>query len=362
MRRVRGLAFFVFISLACVPTFAQVFQNDGSTPDTALANNGVRRNRYSMTGDVRSAPNDAPFVRVQVNIRSDDGQTFLATMTDDQGRFSFDNLYRGNYSVSVSIAGFQFVEERVAVENGPVLGVQLRPRSSTADSDAAEGSRSAISAHELTAPGKAREGMAKAMTLLYQKFDFQGAIRQFQKAIKEFPDYYEAYAQMGMAYMDLKDAANAETALRKSVALSGEKYPLPYIFMASLFTANQRFSDAEPMARKALDLDPNSWQAYSELTHALSGLNRLPEAAESAETAIKLDPQEPELYLMLINIENKMRNYPAMLDTMDAYLKLAPNGRAAEQVRTVRTQVLQAMGKIPAATPQGPATDSDNKP
>ncbi len=360
MRRLRGPAILIITLLFCVPTFAQVFQNDGNTPDTALATNGVRRNRYSMTGDggIADAANSAPLAKVQVTIRSDDGQTFLATLTDERGRFSFDQLPRSNYTVSVSVLGFQPADERVNIDNGPAVGVQIRPYSNTpTDSDS---SRPAISAHELTVPLKARDDLAKGEVLLYEKADSAGAIKQLEKAIKEFPGYYEAYALLGVAYVQAKDADKAETALRKSMELSDQKYPRAFVYLASVFSDNKRFADAEPLARRGIELDANSWQGYHELTRALAGENRLPDAEDAAQTAVKLAPDEPELYLTLINIEGKLPNYRAMLANINAYLKVAPDGHAAEQIRTMRTQVQQALAK----TQSSPRTQapSDAKP
>ncbi len=196
--------------------------------------------------------------------------------------------------------------------------------------------------------------------LLYDKADFSGAIKQFEKAIKEFPDYYEAYAQLGVAYVRMKDAGKAETALRKSIELSDEKYSRAFVYLATVFSDNQRFAEAEPLVRKGIELDTNSWQGYPELTRALAGQNKLLDAEQAAQTAVKLDPDEPELYLTLINIEVKLPKYRAVLSNIDAYLKLAPDGRAAEQIRTMRTQVQQALAKGPSSPRT--QTPDDNKP
>ena len=38
--------------------------------------------------------------------------------------------------------------------------------------------------------------MTKGVGLLYQKGDYPGSVKQFQRAIAAYPDFYEAYAQM----------------------------------------------------------------------------------------------------------------------------------------------------------------------
>jgi len=65
------------------------------------------------------------------------------------------------------------------------------------------------------------------MTLIYLKSDYRGAITQFQLAIRDFPTYYEAYAEEGGAYYQLQEADHAEEALRKSVELSSGSMRMP---------------------------------------------------------------------------------------------------------------------------------------
>ncbi len=318
MRRLRGPALFAITLLSCAPTFAQVFQNDGNTPDTALATNGVRRNRYSTE---RRRVERSPIARLWRRSRSQ----FEATTAKPSLRH-VDRRNRPFLSAfgpaaqnpttpsSVSVhPGFEPAEERVDIQNGPALGVQIRPHSTTTPIDSPDSSRAAISAHELAAPAKARDDLAKGEMLLYDKADFPGAIKQFEKAIKEFPGYYEAYAQLGVAYVRMKDAGKAEIALRKSIELSEEKYSRAFVYLATVFSDNQRFAEAEPLVRKGIELDTNSWQGYHELTRALAGQNKLLDAEQAALTAVKLDPDEPELYLTLINIEVKLPNYRAVL-------------------------------------------------
>lgn len=345
MRRLLlSLALAGAIFLVCFPVAAQIFQDDGNSSDTPLVLDGSRRNRFSVSGEVLDAASGQPLQKLQVTIRSDGGGTFYAALTDEHGRFSFVDLTRGTYTVSATLPGYLLGDEHVEVTSGPVLGVLLK-LDKIAKDDAEAGST--VSAHELKAPSKAREEVAKGEKLLFDKGDPQGSIRQLQKAIKEFPGYYEAYTLMGIAYSELKDTANAETTLRKAVELSDGKYPRAYLYLAKLYSDNRRYADAEPIARKALDLDANYWQADSELSRALVGQNQLAEAEKITQAALTLQPSEPELYVALINIHAKIPNYPALLLDTDMYLKLAPDGRAAPQIRAMRDQVRQALSKAP---------------
>jgi len=88
-------------------------------------------------------------------------------------------------------------------------------------------SSATISAHELSIPHKAHDEYEKGLSLIYSKSDYKGGVIQFQRAIKDFPNFYEAYAQEGSAYTFLGQMGPAEEAMRKSIALSSGQYSEP---------------------------------------------------------------------------------------------------------------------------------------
>ena len=173
--------------------------------------------------------------------------------------------------------------------------------------------------------------------------------------MQAYPDFYEAYAQMGVAYVNLKDNTGAETALRKSYDLSGGKYISACFLLAKLLSFSQRFAEAEPIARRGVEVDPNSWQANEELGRALVGLNRFQDAEQYALNADKEKPDQPAIQLLLADIHSHVRNYPALLDNLNAYLKLAPTGAQADKVRQARDQLQQQLANAQAAA--APKTD-----
>ena len=197
--------------------------------------------------------------------------------------------------------------------------------------------------------------MQKGLAKLNGKPDYQGSIKDFERAIQEYPDYHEAYAQMGVAYLHLGNNTNSEQALRKSLELSKNQDVDALIWLATLLSNGDKYAEAEPLARKAVDLNPNSWQANSELARALLGLNRFEEAEKNAQAAVKLRPDNPLLYLIEANIHEQLQDGPALLDDLNNYLKLAPNGPFAGQVRQQKEQVQQELGNAqgtPATSPE----------
>jgi tetratricopeptide (TPR) repeat protein len=291
---------------------------------------------------------------IKVDLRAFTGGTVATAFTSGNGGFTFNNVPGGTYELVVEQMGYQAAHQEVEVQ-GTMAGlmIELRPVSR---SNSASSTSPMVSKRELSIPRKAHDDMQKGVALLFGKSDYQGSIKQFERATQEYPDYYEAYTDMGVAYMNLGEAANSERALRKAIDLSEQRYEDALFWLASLLTNGQRFADAEPLARKGVELDANSWQANSELARALLGLGRASEAEASALAAIKLRPDNANLHLVLANIHGELQNDPALLDDLNAYLKLAPKGQFADQARKQRDEIQQELQKTQASpsTPPGP--------
>jgi Flp pilus assembly protein TadD len=290
-----------------------------------------------LGGVVSDADSHARLDGVRLELNSTQGPSLGTFLSADGGTFYFPNLYAGTYTLVADKSGYQPVTEQVVLLNDErAFQVELRR---TADANSK--GPNTVSARELSIPHKAHDQMQKGLALLYGKSDYQGSLKPFEEATREYPEYYEAYAQMGVAYMKLADPANSEKAFQKSVEVSHEKYQDGYLGLAELSLNGHRFADAETSARKAVEIDPNSWRAQSQLARALVELHRASEAEPSALTAVKLKADNPTLYLVLANIHMQLQNDRAQLDDLNNYLKLAPAGSFAEQARQQRDQLQQ---------------------
>jgi tetratricopeptide (TPR) repeat protein len=248
--------------------------------------------------------------------------------------------------------GYLFTHQQVQIQ-GNTFGLTLEVRGMPTASAVPTGSPT-VSKRELSIPHNAHDSMQKGLTLLYGKADYKGSIKQFERATQGYPDYYEAYTEMGVAYMNLGDVVNSERVLRKALDLSDAHYVSTLFWLASLLSNSQRFADAEPLARKGVELDANSWQANSELARALLGLGRAPEAETSALAAIRLRPDNANLHLVMANIHTELQNNPALLDDLNAYLKLAPTGPFAGQARKQRDEIQQELQNTQTTPPTPP--------
>jgi hypothetical protein len=296
---------------------------------------------YSIAGIVRDDSDQHTMESVRVELKEATGTPINSTFTRGDGEFEFSGVANGDYTIEIIVRDYEPFHEKVTIEHSERRGLALFLRRPTSLGSAK--SSATISAHELSVPHKAQDEYEKGLSLIYSKSDYQGGIVQFQRATKDFPNFYEAYAQEGSAYTLLGEMGPAEEAMRKSVALSSGQYSEALLLLAGLLNNTKRFSEAEALSRQGVALDASSWHGHFELARALSALKRPEEAEKSALQARDLTPDNSAVYLILANIHIQLRNYPALLKDLDSYLKFSPAGPEADQARKTRDDLQATM-------------------
>jgi Flp pilus assembly protein TadD len=337
----------------CAPLAAQ----DSPLSSPSIPTGRGRLARYSIRGTLRDAASTRHIEGIKVELRQLGGATVVTVLTGASGDFTFNDIRSGQYEIEVDELGYDSFHQQVSVEDS-VLDLQISLRKLITTHGESAGPT--VSVRELSIPRKAHELMQKGLMLLYENRDYRGSIAQFQKAIKEYPEYYEAYEEIAAADMELGDGAGSEEALRKSIDVSHQRYASAYFALAGLYLDGMRFADAEPVARKGAELEDGSWSGHYELACALYGLNRDAEAEPEAQAAARLQPDDAEIRLVLANIHIHLRNYPGVLEDLDAYLKLDPNGANADQARHLRDQVQTALEKGQAAAQTSSDADANS--
>jgi tetratricopeptide (TPR) repeat protein len=294
-----------------------------------------------ISGSVRDADGQQAVESAQVQLWSLSAGMVASTFTNSTGSFSFVDVPRGSYYLIVKANGYEQLREEMNLSAGPPTGLQLLIRRPRAFGASPVGNAPTVSVRELSIPRPAREAMQRGLVLMHEKADYKGSIAQFERAVREYSAYYEAHMQMGLAYMMMGDTAQTEQALLTSISLSERKYPEALWLLASVYSGQQRYAEAETLAREATTLDPLSWSAHHELARALHGLDR-PGAAEAAALEAKrINPDNAQIYLLLANIHMKMNSYEDLIGDLDAYLEREPEGPQAEQARKTRAAILE---------------------
>lgn len=222
------------------------------------------------------------------------------------------------------------------------LACALPVRAQAPRAGATAGAHGKISARELAIPWSARKNYVKSREELLAKQEPECAIGHLRKAIRDFPDYYEAYYLLGVAHMALNQMEQAETALRKSLALSAERFPQAFVGLATLYSNLGRFAEAEPMATQAVELDESAWYAHYELARARLGLTRPSEALAPARLVVREQPEYAKGRLLLALVHTQLQQYDLALPHFDAFLRLDPAAPDHARMTALRSQVARA--------------------
>jgi hypothetical protein len=304
-----------------------------------------RRDVFSIGGSIRDGTDQHAMDNIQVSLKQLTGPTVNTANTRGNGDFQFDGLRNGDYIVEIIVRDYEPVRETVTIAGSSQIGLAIfLSRSPGKGANPVNpGLQLSISAHQLSVPHKAHDEFEKGMSLIYLKSDYRGAIAQFQFAIRDFPTYYEAFAEEGSAYFQLEDLGHAEEALQKSIDLSSGQYADAMFTLATILTDTKRYTEAEAISRRGISVDTSSWRGPFELSRALTALKQTDEAEKSAQKSRDLMPDNPPVYLLLANIHIQRKDYPSLIRDLDDYLRLAPIGPEADQARKTRERAQTIM-------------------
>jgi len=334
--------FLILLGLIPLPGHAQ------NAPD--------RHSIYSIGGSVRDESSHRDMESIQVVLKQGTGTPINTVFTRDNGDFQFDGLRSGDYIIEITVKDYERFSQQISINGASRMGISIFL--SKAAKEVTPGLQLSISAHQLSVPHKAHDEFEKGMALIYLKSDYRGAITQFQLAIKDFPTYYEAFAEEGSAYYQLQDLGPAEEALQKSIDLSAGQYADAMFTLAAIQTDTKRYTDAEALSRRGISVDASSWRGPFELARALTALKKTDEAEKNAEKSRDIMPDNPPVYLLLANIHIQKKDYPALIRDLDDYLRLSPLGPEADQARKTRERV-QSMLNNPKVDSDDEDSDSD---
>jgi tetratricopeptide (TPR) repeat protein len=292
-----------------------------------------------ISGKVYDEQTQQILSRVEVTLHGAGGMMQAQLVTNESGRFNFGNLSRGDYQIEARMNGYQPYSIAVNVGGGDSQGmmIYLKRLPSTLETP----SGSTVSSHELSMPTKARDLVYSGKQKVYYGKNLDGGLKDFQNAVVIAPDYYEAYYQIGMTYLELAKRDDAEINFRKSMELSKNTYGEPVIGMGTILLDKADNAGGEKMIRRGLELSPNFWLGHYELGRACLAESHLADAQKAGEQARSLMPNASIVYRLLANIHMREKDYPALLEDIDAYLKIDHTSPAVAQAREMRAEVIQ---------------------
>jgi tetratricopeptide (TPR) repeat protein len=309
-------------------------------PSAKAQVSSFERSEGEISGTVLLEANKRPASQVAVSLKSRAAGIVRSVLTDLEGKFRVRNLPRGTYEIAVEEAGYEAAQTSAELD-GPSaqLVMYLKPRSGTTSQNSYT-----VSVRDLKIPDKAREELRRGLERI-EKHDPAGSLVHFVKATQRFPNYFEAYYNLGLAHLALGHADDATKAFQTSIDLSGGQYSLAEFAYGYLLCQQGKPGDAERIIRRGLEAQDAAPGGYVILGQALRQLNRLEEAEKMEEEALLRNPHLAGAYLVLSDVAENRGDYRSEILNLDVYLKLQPNGPGSELVRKKRAEAERMLAK-----------------
>jgi tetratricopeptide (TPR) repeat protein len=226
----------------------------------------------NRTGSIRvqvtSSDGRACDFQASVLLMSISGARIAEESTNADCEVYFGNVAAGSYHVAVSGAGIEESDSgRFDFDSTGHQDVEVNIKhAGRVNQSGPTGPASPlVAAADLNIPESARKEFDKANQFV-TKENWQRAIERLNKAITIYPQYAQAYNNLGVAYGHLGDRARNLEALQKAISLN-DHFAEAYLNLARLAIVDRDFPQAEVLLNKATAIDPTDAQILSALAN-----------------------------------------------------------------------------------------------
>jgi tetratricopeptide (TPR) repeat protein len=214
----------------------------------------------------------------------------------------------------------------------PLSWSAAQHQTGSAESTSDKAGGATISASDLRVPKNASKEFDKA-TKLIAKHEWQAAIDQLNKAVALYPNYAEAYNNLGVMYARLGDPKNEQEALQKAVAADGHFAPA-LVNLARLEMKEYNFGAAEAHLNQATAVDPTDARALVLLAQAQLLDRHYEGAIASADKVHALaHGSYAVVHYVAARACERLNRLPDAVSELNLFLAEDPTGERADEAR-----------------------------
>ena len=129
----------------------------------------------------------------------------------------------------------------------------------------------------------------------------------YRRAVELDPQFAAAYVHLGRLLRKMGRPAEAEPNYRRAIELASDAPTL--VFVAEAFDSEQRYSEGEPLLRRALQMDAKNVSALFFLGKLLVALRRYDEAEPVLKSVIEISPRSVAPYSLLGSVYLRMERW-----------------------------------------------------
>jgi TolA-binding protein len=193
---------------------------------------------------------------------------------------------------------------------------------------------SSISVTSMMAPKGAKKAYEQGLQALLKNKPTDAA-KDFEKAVAAYPEYADAWVNLGKLRLERQSIEPARAALKKAME-SDPKLVAPYIELGLLAAKDANWQESGKYLDRAVELDPVDFpQAWYADAVANFNLGKYDAAEKSSRAAVKLDPRHvnPRSCYLLGLVLDEKHDYAGAAAELTTYIKLAPNAPDVSQAQ-----------------------------
>ena len=251
------------------------------------------------------------------------------TVADAQGRFRFRKLEPGSYTVAIFIRGHG--EQRQTIDVGPGtahtrgrIKITIEAANSGPVSKELLQGQAIVSAHQLSVPESARREYEEAQKKLARP-DIPAAIAHLEKAVQIAPQFAAAWNNLGTIAYQTRQYARAEAYFRKALDEDPDSFEA-LVNLGGVLINEHKLDDALAYNSTAVRRRPNDALANSQLGLTYAERGNLDLGQKYLEIAKRIDPGHfsyPQLALARIHMQRN--EYPAAAEEYRDFLRRHPD-------------------------------------
>lgn len=286
------------------------------------------------TGMVKGRVVDAdgkPVADARISVEFPAGGRKNETKTNGKGEYIQIGLVPGEYKVTATKdkVGSQMFTIRVRVGSPSELNFQLTPTSGLSAEDTKK--NAAIQASFTAGVEASKSG------------NHDAAIAKFTEAAGLMPNCADCYYNIGFAYAQKQQFAEAEAAYKKSIEFKPNSAEA-YNGLATIYNSQKKFEEAAAASAKAAEFSGTAGGGASAEALYNQGVilwngGKYAEAKAQFESAIKADPNMADAHYQLGMANLNLGQLPGAIAAFEGYLAAAPTGPKAAEVKTFLTQL-----------------------
>ena len=191
-----------------------------------------------------------------------------------------------------------------------------------------------VSSTSLKAPSAAKKAFDKGLES-FGKGKTDDAEKNFEKAVGIYPQYADAWLNLGKLRLQRKAEDSASEAFLKAVE-ADDKVVEAHVYLGMIDVGRKQWPEAAKQLDAALQLDPVHFpDAWFNNAVANYNLKNYDDAEKSAREAMKLDPRRknPQVDYLLGLILAAKKDYSGAAEELRAYIKFSPDAPDVAQAK-----------------------------